>query len=783
MFGGRPSLKRLAELLGTEHRKSDAEHGNEITADYLDYLCTDVQVTWECAHELRARYERYELPKGPWQIHSEASIGKAHMEKMGLTPFRELNRWTDEVLATVMEAYYGGRTECAIRRMPVPGVYVDFTSQYPTVFALQHLWRFLVAGNVSYVREDPSRVQRLLDNLTVGQVLDRGFWASELSALVLIDPDGDRLPTRARYNQRGTRSGPGGKTKHAGSYNVGVPYRYRGPAQWYTLADACASKLSTGKAPTIRAVLRFTAEGTQEGLEPIAIAGNRAYQVDPRDEDFIRRLVELRADVRTDHKQARTDADMERAILLDATQQAMKITANATSYGSAIELNPVEHRKGAWVKVHLPNGTSYRVHQDRTEDPGRWFHPLIATLVAGAGRLLLAVAMRLVADLGGSYAFCDTDSLFIVATEHGKLIPCPGGEHNTPTGQAAVKALSWDEVSSAVIDRFTALDPYQGAGHPKSILKIEDENYDPHTGRQREIECYAIASKRYGLFTRRPDGTPEIVMSGDKQKRSEHGLGHLLPPNAQDPDISDRAWLDQWWEHLLHLELGFPDHPEPAWFDAPAVGRLTVTSQHDIKAFNTYNHDKPYTEQVKPWGFLTIAHPAPYERARPDGPNTLIAPFERDPVRRLQADWTDRDRPNESSRRIHTALNPEYRSGSVAVLSYRDYFNQYRHHPEAKGLDPNDHKPCHPWTRGLLQPSKLTATQQIRVGKESNRIADPDQPIGEETDAVIEYPSPTRKCRGCDAQVSGRRQWCSEACRKKHSRRIPQGQAPSVNYG
>jgi hypothetical protein len=314
--------------------------------------------------------------------------------------------------------------------------------------------------------------------------------------------------------------------------------------------------------------------------------------------------------------------------------------------------------------------------------------------------------------------------------------------HNTPTGQPAIKALAWEQVASEVIDRFAALDPYQGEGHPKSILKIEDENYDPTTGRQREIECYTIASKRYGLFTRRPDGTPAIVSSGNKKKRSEHGLGHLLPPNAQNPDISDRAWLDQWWEHLLHLELGYADHPEPAWFDAPAVGRLTVTSQRDIKAFNTYNQDKPYSDQVKPWGFLTIAHPAPYERARQDGPKTLIAPFERDPVRRLQAGWTDRDRPNQPSRRIHTALNPEFRGGSVAVLSYRDYFNQYRHHPEAKALDPTDRQPCHTWTRGLLQPWRLKAQEHLRVGKESNRIADPDQPIDDQTDAVIEYPAP-----------------------------------------
>jgi hypothetical protein len=155
------------------------------------------------------------------------------------------------------------------------------------------------------------------------------------------------------------------------------------------------------------------------------------------------------------------------------------------------------------------------------------------------------------------------------------------------------------------------------------------------TAGPHEIECLAIAAKRYGLFTRRPDGTPVTVSNGTKKKRSEHGMGHLLPPNAPSPEISDTAWIDEWWEHLLHLELGFEDHPEPAWFDQPAIGRLTVTSQRDIKALTTYNQQKLYTEQVKPWGFLTIAHPADHERAA--GIRTLIAPFERNPAKRLHA--------------------------------------------------------------------------------------------------------------------------------------------------
>ena len=487
MLGGRPSLKGLAELLETRHQKSNADHGETITPEYLDYLTNDVQVTWECAFELQERYAAYQLPKQPCQIYSEASIGKAHLEKMGVRPFPELNDWAGETTAAVMETYYGGRAECSIRKIPVPGVYVDFTSQYPTVFVLQGLGRFLTANQVTYQHEDPARVQQLLDQLGPDQVLDKDFWRSELAALVLIDPDGDRLPTRARYNASPRYEIADAKRSN-GSYNVGIPYRYGGPPQWYTLADACASKLMTGKAPKILDVLRFSAEGSQEDLEPIAIAGNPAYRVDPNHEDFIRRLVELRADVRADQQQAKAAGDLVRARELDAIQQAMKITANGTAYGSAIELNPVEHRKGAWVTVYLPDGSSHRLHRERTEEPGRWFHPLIATLVAGAGRLLLATAMRLVRDVGGSWAFCDTDSLFIIATEHGKLIPCPGGEHNTPTGKPAIEALSWEQ-TQGIVDLFAALDPYRGGGHPESILKIEDENYDSATDQQREIEC------------------------------------------------------------------------------------------------------------------------------------------------------------------------------------------------------------------------------------------------------------------------------------------------------
>lgn len=761
IVGKRPKLAVLAELLGTETRKADATHGEQITSDYLDYLRTDVQTTHECAVELRRRYDTYDLPKEVWEVYSEASVGKAHLQKIGLTPFRELNAWPEHVLATVMETYYGGRTECMIRRTPVPGVYVDFKSQYPTAYCLQGLQRYLIADQVEFHDEDPARIQALLDQVEVDAVLDHALWP-DLDALVLVTPDGDRLPTRAPYGRRAQRAAK----SPTRSLNVGVPYRSGGPAQWYTLADCIASKLMTGKAPRARRVIRFDAGLPQQDLYAIDIAGNSAYRVDPNSQDFIARLVEMRADVKTSTVVKNGSDDLLGAAGLDATQQAMKATANSSAYGSPIEMNPIEHRKRQKVLVHQPSGESYHASVVRTERVGKWFHPLIASLVAAGGRLLLAAAMRLVADRGGHYAFCDTDSLFIVATEGGRRpVPCPGGTEAGPEGSTAINSLSWDQVED-IVQRFTALNPY--AAIDGSILEIEKENYDPNTGQQREVECFAIASKRYGLFTREAQGRPDLITSGKKRKRSEHGLGHLLPPRPPSPGASGDDWMDEWWDHLIHVDLGL-DHPEPEWFDEPAIGRVTITSPRDIKIFKTYNANQPYAKQVKPWGFLCLAHPTPQERARPDGPRSLIAPFERDPAKRRVMTWIDRDRPDRDPRRVHTGAH-EVRESSIGVLSYRDYFNSYRQHPELKTTDPADGEPCHTWTRGLLQPRHIAATELIRVGKESNRLADTNLALDEETDAVIIYPTPTRQCRGCEALVSGRRQWCSERCRKRVSR-------------
>ncbi|MEI0548594.1 hypothetical protein R1N68_28670, partial [Klebsiella sp. 72742] len=89
---------------------------------------------------------------------------------------------------------------------------------------------------------------------------------------------------------------------------------------------------------------------------------------------------------------------------------------------------------------------------EKQEMPGTFFHPLLATLINGAARLMLAITERLVTDAGLDWAFCDTDSMAIAKPD-------------------AMAAATFEEKAEAVVTWFSALNPYD---FDASILKIED---------------------------------------------------------------------------------------------------------------------------------------------------------------------------------------------------------------------------------------------------------------------------------------------------------------------
>ena len=108
---------------------------------------------------------------------------------------------------------------------------------------------------------------------------------------------------------------------------------------------------------------------------------------------------------------------------------------------------------------------------------------------------------KMVTDAGGTYLMCDTDSMAIVASEQGGLVPCKGGPYRMPDGTEAIKALSWKEVRR-IVAAFQKLNPYDRAMVPGSILNIVEEiNFDS-TGHQRQVYGYGISAKRYAPIQR-----------------------------------------------------------------------------------------------------------------------------------------------------------------------------------------------------------------------------------------------------------------------------------------
>jgi hypothetical protein len=183
--------------------------------------------------------------------------------------------------------------------------------------------------------------------------------------------------------------------------------------------------------------------------------------------------------------------------------KALKVLANSTSYGIFAQMDPHESDNMTPVTCHGIDASPYTCKVTNFETPGEFCFPPLASLITGGARLMLALLEHCVTQLGGTYAMEDTDSMAIVATERGGLVPCPGGPFKMRSGARVIRALTWAQVRE-IAERFEALNPYDRNIAPGSILKIEDDNFDPVTRKQRQIWCVTISAKRYALFLRRP---------------------------------------------------------------------------------------------------------------------------------------------------------------------------------------------------------------------------------------------------------------------------------------
>lgn len=698
------SLESACEAFEVEHGKQKAASHGKITSKYIDYNRRDVLATSELLAHLLEEYRKHPIRLQVTKAFSAASIGKGYLFDMGIDPvLRRQRRFSKKYLGYAQSAFYGGRTSAHIRKVDVPVVYTDFLSMYPTVNSLMGLWRFVTAREIKVLKRCKREIRSFLSRLAPADLFKAATW-KQMPAFVRVIPDADLLPSRSKYNLE------------SNDWQVAINYLSAGSQDpndglWYSLPDVVASFLLTGRVPRIIDAFRIEPRGTLKKLKSIKLRS--AVDIDPRIQDFFKVVIEQRKLL-----SKRTNLpEVERQRL----NRALKVLANASSYGIYAEMNRQESEKKIKVNCRGIDARPYTCHVAHPENPGEYCFPPLASLITGAARLMLALLEHSVSRLGGTYAMEDTDSMAIVATERGGIIPCPGGRHQTKDGQEAVRALSWKQVEG-IAERFKTLNPYDRKAIPASILKIVDDNWDPTTNQQRQLYCLAISAKRYALYLKDKSGRPSLLREGENNgddRWSEHGLGHLLNPT--DPENEDREWIAASWLSIIRRTLGLPTRIL-GFEHKPAVGRISVSSPTVMKPFSKLNEGKPYADQIKPFNFLVSCHVKEFGHPIGTDPEQfhLVAPYEAKPRKWLSMDWLD-----EHSGKVYRISTSGYYGSryTARVKTYGDVLTQYEFHPESKCADANGN-PCGKQTVGLLQRRHIRIKQIKFIGKESNSLED-----------------------------------------------------------
>ena len=707
------SLEQLCGALKVATPKQQTDkHGSLLSAQYIEYAVTDVQATWECYVKLKTKLKEHGLSNAtPDSLISEASLGKSYLAEMGIKPWQQVQPDFDPVrIGQIMSTYYGGRSEVHRRREILPAFYCDFLSMYPTVNALMGLWTFIISdGMTEDVATDD--VRRILENWSPEDLQNPANW-KKLHCIVQIMPDDDVLPVRSVYSYGAPRNEAGK------SANIAINRLSSPEPLWFTLADCLASKFlhPEHKAPTVVQALRFIPNRPQQTLKPVNLQGNPDNRVDPIEQDFFKRVIELRREVKQRKQHAAEAVEKAR---LDAEQLALKILANSASYGIFVETLVEDLEKLEELKRYGFDGTEALIKSRVEERPGKYFHPLVATLITGAARLMLALSEWKAKSEKLDWIFCDTDGIaFTPASEfEGDFVP----------------------TVQRVMDWFRPLNPYalsSSETEPESILQAEDENFAAdidESGNKpiTSLYAYAVSAKRYALFNISENGKVEM------RKTSAHGLGQLLPPydapKGWKKNSKSDFWHNEVWQTICQSAH---DNPETVVnfesderLNIPAASRYSATTPALVRWFKDQNENAEYSEQVRPFNFLLCFQCQKMEllsasdeqandwRQKHNSPPRPVAPFDK--------------KPSIAANHAHDRITGEPIPKSW-LKTYAQSIAQYHLQDEAKFLGGQKSQ------TGKLQRRHIEAFAVRHIGKEAHNWEE-NQFIGAEGDAALRY--------------------------------------------
>jgi len=188
---------------------------------------------------------------------------------------------------------------------------------------------------------------------------------------------------------------------------------------------------------------------------------------------------------------------------------------------------------------------NFSFNTKKIEKQGQYFNPIMATLITGSSRLMLAMAEKIATEKG-YFAYCDTDSIFVKP-----------------------------DIAKDIQEFFRQLNPYS-LGLVDDMFKIEKDDNDKSLD---NVLFYGISAKRYCLFDTN-EGKINI------RKYSTHGLGQL----------KDIKGEDVWKAILTNNFLEFTDKI--------AVSQITISKPSTHNRFKKMNENKPFNEKIKPFNFM-----------------------------------------------------------------------------------------------------------------------------------------------------------------------------------
>jgi hypothetical protein len=626
----------------------------------------------QAAHRLYLRllnlHKGHGLPVAADRVASSGTYAKSTLEAIGVTP--PLSRYRGDLagLGAGACAAYGGWSGVGIRSLPgsppIPVRLVDAAAMYPGRAHKLGIWQLLTAAELNLEPVPPEVIEAWIAR----QRPESLTFTPDLNVVCRLAPAGDVLPQRIRP---------------VSTWLTAVaPLTCEQPL-WWPLPDLVRSYFETGTVPKLQACLRLTGTGRLPGLKPLDLPGLGRFDPNQPGADLFLFLATGRLRLEAG---AGDLEETERARLATI----YKLWDNSACSGIYLEVHPEEPTKRLRKGTVIGPDGPYETKAHAFEEPGRWYFPPFYSLVTGAARLVLYLAMREVEAAGGTVVYWDTDGLAILATPHGGPVTIPG------RGEAL--ALSYQQVDE-ICNRLERHSPYPPADGQPTLFRLDADNRP-----KRPTYLHTAASKRKTPYTITPE--QERI----PHSPSEFALGHLLPPAGYT--AGDKGWIAEGWAWAA---LG---GPEPRWIDQPALAPLQLTRHTDLARMGGRRKDGP-----RPWDTIIVAQADRFYGRTPDGelprPVTASRP-DLDPER---ADWWDfsTGQPlppasvatGELGERALTSSRPLY------LRTYRSILIAHIRAAERKSLGP-DGRPCTSRTEGPLRAAPTTATGTLPIGRETN---------------------------------------------------------------